>query len=148
MDWIHHKIWDRVINGKEYQLIKRMDLLECMQQNGLELEFEDRLIFKDVVKPILQDFINVEHVIQVLKRLGIVEDMPPASKYMNYDKLSGREIRIFNKINNYMQTHNIADVLGIFSPGDTYKIVVQAKDKQEEIDVIHEDKLEAVLKSK
>ena len=119
-----------------------------MQQNGLELEFEDRLIFKDVVKPILQDFINVEHVIQVLKRLGIVEDMPPASKYMNYDKLSGREIRIFNKINNYMQTHNITDVLDIFSPGDTYKIVVQAKDKEEEIDVIHEDKLEAVLKSK
>lgn len=104
-DLTNDMVYDRVIDGKEYQLIKRNDLFECFGENVAQKE-----VLKSILRPIFQDYVDIKTVEELLKELGIQEPLPKSNKYMDYEILSGQDIRQFNKIIQHMKDNDIIDV--------------------------------------
>lgn len=148
MDLLHMKIHDKVIDGKEYQLIKRNSLINCFSKIGVSFNHHDQMHFKDLIRPIMQDFVDVKVVSKIMEDLGIVEDIPPATKHLDYNKLQGPAIRIFNRIVRYMKTNEIIDVIEFLHKENCELIDVVSKTKQDKIETIQAVKLRDVLRSK
>jgi hypothetical protein len=49
MDVLHNKIYDKVIDGKEYQLIKRTCLINQLNRIGVPLNLREQMMFKDLI---------------------------------------------------------------------------------------------------
>lgn len=79
MDIVHKKICDKVIDGKEYQLIRRNDLINIFDRLGIKMNLKERYVFKNLIKPVVQtnnenrEFIDIETIQSVLGELGIFE---------------------------------------------------------------------------
>lgn len=97
-DIVHDKICDKVIDGTEYQLVRRSDLVSTLSSEGAKLTISDQLHFKDLFRPLFQDYIDLKPLLNVFASLGIAEKMPLSTKHLDFDSLSGSEIRFFNRI--------------------------------------------------
>jgi len=148
MDVLHKSVIDKVIDGKEYQLITRTSLINNLMNVGVSLSLNDQVHFKDLIRPIMQDFVDVKLVLKILEDLGIFEDVPPSNKHLDYNKLEGPAIRIFNEIIRYMKTNEIIDTLEFINKDNCDLIEVVGKDKSDTIQVIQALKLRDVLRSK
>lgn len=148
MDVLHNKIYDKVIDGKEYQLIKRTCLINQLNRIGVPLNLREQMMFKDLIWPIIQDYIDMSVVKGVLEKLGITENMPTNTKYLNYSKLQPSAIRIFNKIIRYMDTHDMNDIVEFLRKENLEVVDVVSKNKEDKIQIIQSIKLRDVLRSK
>jgi hypothetical protein len=103
-------IIDKVIDGKEYQLLRRSDLLNSLKHKKIYLSLKDSILLKDLIPPLFQDCINLKTLEKILKKLLIREDLPKWSKLYPYNSLSGNTIRVFNKIISFMTLQNYIKV--------------------------------------
>ena len=60
LDLIHHKIFSKVIDGQEHQLIKIRHLYSILENSGFHTSYYDKLSFEKLVKPILRDVFDIE----------------------------------------------------------------------------------------
>ena len=113
MDICHRQIYDRVIDGKEYQLIKRKNLIKSFLDLGVKLSIPEQTVLKDILQPTFQDFTDINVLQQFLTDLGITEDIPKPTKHLDFSHLEPSDIRMLNKIIKYMEAHKIQDVLDL-----------------------------------
>ena len=64
---VSNKIFDHVIDGTEYQLIKRGDFIQSLDNHSILLTRQDILLLRDVIKPIWVDAINVKNLEEITK---------------------------------------------------------------------------------
>ena len=136
MEVINSKVYDKVIDGCEYQLIRKRDLTSCLKRIGLEFNEKDKSILNDILVPMLNDSTDVKELIIVMNKLGIYEDIPKPNKTIDYLKLEGRTIRIFNRIIKYLKENDIYEVLNIIPKDEIDLFTVVSKDKEIVIETI------------
>jgi hypothetical protein len=69
------KILDKTIDGNEYQLIQRQSLHDAFEEIGIDLTLEQKMTLKDLLPPILNDYIDVRNLIELFEDLGLHEDI-------------------------------------------------------------------------
>jgi hypothetical protein len=148
MDIFHKNVFDKVIDGKEYQLIRRASLINTFKNLGIPFSIDEQMYFKDLVRPIIQDFVDVKILKEIMEDLGISEDIPPSTRHMDYNKLEGPSIRIFNRIIKYMKRHKISDVVDFLCKENWDLIEVVGKEKRDNIQVIEATKMRDILRNK
>ena len=148
MDVINSKIYDKVIDGREYQLIRIKDLISCLMKIGLEFDEKDKKYLNDFLVSMLNDSTDVKELITIMKGLGIVEDFPASTKTIDYFQLEGRTIRIFNRIIGYMKECDISDCIDIIPKEEIDLFTVVSKDKERMVETIRTFKFRDLLRSK
>ena len=145
---ISSKIFDQVIDGKEYQLIRRGDLIKSFENEGILITNQEINCIKDVIQPIWIDSIDAKNLEEITKSFGINEDYPTNNRHLDYSTLTGPAIRTFNKIIKYMNESNTTDIMSIIPKNLIRKITCISKSKEEIIDYITSSDLEDVFRSK
>lgn len=141
-------IIDKTLDGKEYQVIKRYQLLEALRKERIEITYKDRLAIKELLIPLWKDYIDVTHFEKILSKLGIKEDIPQSTKFLSFDKLTVPAVRVFNRIINYIQNQQaVSSVRDLLKDKIQIKTVV-SKDKEFTVETISTQEFEAVLKDK
>ena len=82
-----------------------------------------------------------------MKNLGIEEKIPKSTPQLNYEKLKGPGIRIFNRIIKYMNENDLETVDELWRSEDileTYEVI--SKTKTHNIEVIHVDHFRDLLR--
>ena len=105
---IHYKIYDKMFNGVELELISARHFWRMLHNVG-----DERIWVTNVCKHSLSaatsgnpsgdpndftEIFEVKPIAKILSQLGITEDVPKPTKNFNYDDLSGCGIRILNKL--------------------------------------------------
>ena len=148
MDACKGSIYDKVIDGKEYQLIKRKSLILNLQKSGASLSIPEQVEFKGILRPIIQDYIDIKIIQDFLSDLGIKEDLPVKTKHMDFSTLEPEDIRIFNKIIQYMEVNQIDGVANFLKEENIDTIKCIGKSKEEVIQIIEDNKFREVLRDK
>jgi hypothetical protein len=91
----------------EYQIIRRNHFFEAICNLGIELWLRDKDNLKELFIPMMSDFLSVKDIVHVFENLGIREDIPKSTKFMNFEVLDGDGIRIFNRIIKYLKYYQI-----------------------------------------
>lgn len=117
-------IFDKVINGKEYQLIKRQHLLDLLKIEGIDISSEDRVILKELLWPIWKDAVDIKRLETIMRKVGISEDYPLSNKHFNYKAMNGPAIRTFNKVIKYMADNDIENVFDMIPKDKIENIIV------------------------
>lgn len=138
---IHHKVFSKTIDGKEYQVIKLDHLFETFESRGFIVDQKDQIRIESILKPIILDLVDVESMRYYMSKLGITEELPKSTRHLDYTKLKGPAIRVFNSIIQYMDVNNVNSVIELIGEDiiDDYEVV--SKDKQHKIQVISSMKL-------
>ena len=148
LEAINSKVYDKVIDGCEYQLIRKRDLVAWLKKIGLEFDDKDRKYLDDLLVPILNDSTDVKELITVIKGLGISEDIPSPMKNINFFQLDGRIIRIFNSIIKYMKEYDVSEVLNIIPKEEIDLFTVVSTNKERTVETIRASKFRDLLRSK
>lgn len=82
-------IRDKVIDGHEYQLIKRDNFIDALEEIGIHTTLRDKDNLKLLLPTTLLDFIDLKHILDMFERLGIHEDIPESTKMLNFDIFNG-----------------------------------------------------------
>ncbi|CAI2360161.1 unnamed protein product [Moneuplotes crassus] len=141
-------IYDRVIDGVEYQLIKRQSLINAFKNIRINFTTPELCELKSTLNPIFRDYCDLGAFIDVLSTLGIKEDIPVGNKYMDYHTLEPTAIRIFNLINEYMEKNMIGIPKEIFPPKMISVVNCVSKNKKEDLEVIDFIKVRNFLREK
>jgi hypothetical protein len=133
---IHHKVFSKTIDGKEYQVIKLNHLFETFDDRGFIVNQKDQICIESILKPIILDLVDVESMRYYMSKLGITEDLPKSTRHLDYTKLKGPTIRVFNSIIQYMDINHIYSIIELIGEDniDSYEVV--SKEKQHKIQVI------------
>ena len=143
---IHTKIFSKVIDGVEYQLIKLERLYDVLEESGFQLSYQDKICVENFVKPIIRDNVDVDSIRFFLSNLGIEEKLPKSTAHLDYIKLKGPSIRIFNRIIKHMETNNIENIQDLLGEDNIENYEVISREKLHQIQVISEQKLRDVLR--
>ena len=147
-DILNHKIYDKVINGKEYQIISKGDMLNCFRRIGIDFDERDKRYLNDLLAPIFSNFIDVKVLENILQNLGIYEDIPSSNNQIDFNMLEGSTIRFCNKIIRYMKENDIIDVSELIKKNEIDLVNIVSKDKEHMIEVIQFTKFQDILLSK
>mmetsp|Transcript_29706 Transcript_29706/g.34033 ORF Transcript_29706/g.34033 Transcript_29706/m.34033 type:complete len:284 (-) Transcript_29706:65-916(-) len=142
------KIFDRVIDGAEYRYIKHKHFIRLIKRAGLSLSYNDEMCIKSLIHSSLVGSLDITKLEQVLSKLGIEDEKPVSTKHLNFSKLTGSSIRIFNKINHDMNENEIDDVCVFLGKHNLDLVEVVARDKAETVEAITPIKLRDVLRQK
>jgi len=145
---IHSKVFDKVIDGREYQLIKVKELLLSFKKIGIEFDQKDKKYLNDLLVPILNDLVDIKVLERILGDLGIKEDIPVSTPQIDFSKLEGQTVRICNKIIRYMRAYDITDVSKLIQRDEIELFNVVSKTKEHVIQTIQVSKFKDILKSK
>ena len=148
MDIIHKNIYDKVIDGKEYQLIRRTNFVDRMINIGINLNLEEQIALSEILPLTLNDYWDINGIKILLENLGIWEDIPKSSKHLDYLKLEPNSIRLFNKIIKYMKENNISDPDEFIGQENIESVQIFSKTKEDKIDVLKSSTLKTILKDK
>ena len=100
---IHPKIYDKMFNGNEYELINSKSFFKILEQRGLRISAEEKNAVTNLLKSSnLIDVFEVDKILKILEELDIKEDIPNPSKNFDYKHLSAPDIRIINRVIKYM----------------------------------------------
>ena len=77
---------------------------------------------------------------KILEELDIKEDIPLSSKNFDYKHLLAPDIRLMNKIIEYMDKNNIEEIEDFIGRGRISVIEVISSNKREDIQIIEADK--------
>ena len=108
---IHTKIYDKMFNGREYELINSRSFFRLLAEKGLKISEDEKKAVNNLLKThFLLDVIEVDKIAKILEELDIKEDIPNASKNYDYKHLSAHDIRIMNRVVKYMNDYGIDDI--------------------------------------
>lgn len=145
-DIIYSKIFYKVIDGFEYQLITLQDMWECFKHEGIQVSEQDKIcieqfsgiIFQDVIKvTIIRSYLKVKSVSKFLEELGIVEKLPLSNQYLDYSQLDIASVRLINKINKYMEENKVDTVENFLGESNIENYEVISSKKTEKLKIIH-----------
>lgn len=87
---IHHKIFDKMLNGVEVELITVDHFWRLLHKIGYKtVKVERKAVTELVQNKFLNNIIEVRNISKILSQLGIEEDMPISTKNFDYEQLSG-----------------------------------------------------------
>lgn len=139
-------IEDKVIDGCEYQLIKRSRLFACLKKFKLIDNLFQELSLKVVLAPTIRDLVEVRKVIKMMSHSGIKEDFPPKKGRLNYEKLKGPSIRTFNKIIEYLKENNVTNISDILPQHCLKTVEIVAKNRTVKTQTISAKHLTSLLR--
>lgn len=85
----------------------------------------------------LLNVIEVEKIAKILEELDIEEDIPAPTVNFNYKQLTAPDIRIMNRIVEYMKEYDIEKISDFIDPKRISTIEVVGKNKREDIQIIN-----------
>jgi hypothetical protein len=137
---IHSKIYDKMFNGKEYELICGKTFFKLISERGFEVnDSEKKAIWNLCRNSYLIDVIEVQKISKILNELDIKEDVPIPSKNFNYSNLTAPDIRVMNNIIKYMEEKDIDDIEDLIGEDKISVIEVVGNSKREDIKIIDAD---------
>ena len=144
---IHTKIYDKMFNGREYELINTKAFYDLINKNGFSSnDAEKRAVTALIKTSHFIDVIEVEKISKILEELQIREDVPPSTKNFNYKHLTAPDIRLMNRIVEYMDDHDIKEVIDFIGHNRISTIEVIGNNKREDVEIIHaKDLLELLI---
>lgn len=135
---IHTKIYDKMFNGREYELINSKSFFKLLAERGFTIDDREKKAVSTLLKnSYLIDVIEVEKISKILEELMIKEDIPAPSKNFNYKHLTAPDIRLMNKVVQYMEEHNIEEIEDFVGKERIKLIEVVGNKKKEDIQVIN-----------
>lgn len=144
---IHHKIFDKVINGVEMELINVDHFWRLIHKAGFRTVASERNAVTELTKnKVLNNIFEVKVLRKILTKLGILEDMPQGTRELNYEELSGSGIRIINKIVREMQEKKMKDVIKFLGEDNVKNVPIEAGKKTEKVQTISADDFLNVLR--
>lgn len=144
-DILYPKIFYKVIDGFEYQLIKIDALIECLENVGFMLSDLDKTSIPYFCTMAFKDTVKVKSIAKFMTEVGIHEDLPHSNRHLDYTTLGCGSVRLLNKINAYMDEHgqdSVEEFLGQENI-DHYEVVSQKK--TEKIQIVKNTKLRDLL---
>ena len=148
MDILHHKVYDKVVDGKEYQIVLKADLLQSFRRIGIDFDDKDKKYLNDMLIPLHNNYIDVKAMVDIMGDLGIYEDVPRPTAQLDYSQLEGPTIRIWNRIVRYMKQNDINDMNELIQPNEVDMLNIVSKDKEHVVRVVQKSKFEDILLSK
>lgn len=145
---MNQKIFDKVIDGAEYRFIKNRHFIRMIKRVGMSLSYNDEMSIKSIVPSLLKGCIDITRLEELLVKLGIEDEKPIPTKHLNYSKLTGPSIRIFNKINHDMNELEIDEIEDFIGKENLDTIEIVTKNKTENVQTITPIKLMEVLQQK
>lgn len=142
---IHSKIFDKIINGVEVEMISIDHFWRLIEKTGFKTLRKESNAFAKVFKA---NFLEVKSISKILGQLGISEDVPKSTPNFNYDNLSGIGVRIINRIIRYMKENKIKDITDFIGKENIESREVIASTKTEIIEIVLAVKFHAVLREK
>ena len=143
---IHPKIYDKMFNGSEYELINSKSFFKILELRGLRISSDEKRAVSNLLKSnYLLDVFEVDKVIKILEELDIREDIPNPSKNFDYKHLAAPDIRIMNRVIKYMDDHIIDDVEDFIGNGKISVVEVIGNNKTEDIHIINAQDFTDVL---
>lgn len=146
---IHKKIYDKMFNGREHELISAKTFFSILEERGFPASAGEREAIGNLLKNSnLIDVIEVEKIVKILEELDIKEDKPVASKNFDYRHLSAPDIRQVNRIIAYMEENDISEVEDFLGRERINRIEVIGNNKREDIEIIDIDQFTDCLEDK
>ncbi|CAI2383697.1 unnamed protein product [Moneuplotes crassus] len=146
---IHKKIYDKMFNGREHELISAKTFFSILEERGFPTSEGEKGAIGNLLKNSnLIDVIEVEKVVKILEELDIKEDKPIASKNFDYRHLAAPDIRQVNRIIEYMEENNISEIEDFLGRERISKIEVIGKNKREDIEIIDIEQFTDCLEEK
>lgn len=84
MPIIHSRIYDKVLDAKEYQLIKYRHFYQQLKDFGFSLSPVEKKSIEHVITPFLPGTMEVNSVLNLLSKLWINEPKPKPTRHMDY----------------------------------------------------------------
>lgn len=141
-------ILDKVIDGKEYQLIKRRNMKKIFSDLGIEFSIPEFIVFKELLVWVYQDYWDMERLQKFISELGLKVDIPEGNKHMDYTTLEPNAIRTFNAIIDYMEVKDLTSARDVLDEDDITGIECVGKTKQEVLETITFSQVRASLQNK
>ena len=146
---IHKKIYDKMFNGREYELINSHTFFKLLGKYGYKFtEEEKRAVSKLLKTSYFIDVIEVEKISRILSELYIKEDIPVATKNFDYKHLSAPDIRMINRIVEYMDKNNIKEIEDFIGRDKITKHEVIGNNKREDVEIIQSNQFLEILLEK
>lgn len=145
-DIIHEEILDRIIDGKEHQLVKRNKLMESFEKLGIKFSIPEYITLKELFTPVFEDYAGVVNLQKFLADLGIKENIPKSDRHFSFEILEPVDIRLFNRIINYLNFNEVDRFDKILKPEYISTVHLISKNKEQEVKVISFNSLQKFLK--
>lgn len=142
---IHSKIYDKVLNGVEVELINCDHFWRLIEKVGFKTIKSERKAVNEIVS---NNIFEVKSLRTILAKLGIEEDMPPGTKNFNYEDLPGNGIRIINKIIRYMKENKLSDITEFLGKENIETKCVVAGTKSENVEILSAEAFLKVCRDK
>jgi hypothetical protein len=142
------KIFDRVFDGKEYRLLKYRHFIRLIKRKGLGLWYNDEQCIINLIQEILPGNIDVTGIEVLLTKIGIEDEKPRSSKHLDYSKITGPTIRIFNSLNHNMNKLGQEDLTDFLEEKNLGFIDAEIGGHTQKLLVIDQIKLRKVLQEK
>lgn len=144
---IHKKIYDKMFNGREYELINSRSFFKLLAERGFKISEDEKKAVNNLLKThFLLDVIEVNKIAKILEELDIREDIPNPSKNFDYKHLSAPDIRTMNRIIKYMDENGIEEIEDFIGKDRIAVIEVVGSSKREDVQILNaNDFLECLL---
>jgi hypothetical protein len=144
---IHHKIFDKVINGVEMELITVDHFWRLINKAGFRTVISERNAVTALTKnKVLNNIFEVKVIRKILAKLGVLEDIPKSTKNFNYEELSGSSIRIINKILREMKEKKMSNLSQFLGSENIENVKMESENKTETVQTISADNFINVLR--
>ena len=145
---IQPKIFDKVIDGKEYRLIKNRHFIRLLKRAGFGLSYNDEMWCRNLIQEVFPGWIDLSGLELLLTNLDIWDEKPLSSKHLDYSKITANTVRIFNKIHHDMVQQELTEVADFIGKQNIEKLEVEIGGSLQQLEVIHANKLGDVLRDK
>lgn len=113
LDLIQDKVFDKVLNAREYQLIKYKHLYKILTGFGLTITGDTKQGIEYLIPPFLEQTLEIHSLVSTLAKFGCYELFPKSNKHINYRskvfylffplEMEGPTVRILNRIIHQME---------------------------------------------
>ena len=146
---IHKKIYDKMFNGREYELIGAKIFFKILEERGFHCSPGEKDAIGNLLKNSnLIDVIEVNKIVKILEELDIKEDKPLATKNFDYKHLYAPDIRQVNRIIDYMEKNDIKEIEDFLGKERITIIEVIGNNKREDIEIIDVEQFTECLEDK
>jgi hypothetical protein len=84
LGFIHTKIYDKVLNAREYQLMKYKHFYQMLEMNGVQVTPQEKIAIEFIVPPFLDKAMELTSLIFMISKHGNTEPFPKSNRHINY----------------------------------------------------------------
>lgn len=81
---VNPKVYDKVLNAKEYQLLKYKHLFKLLTENGFTVTSHQRQSVYAILTPFLDESLELNSLLLTLTKYGNIELFPKSNQHINY----------------------------------------------------------------